>query len=28
MTLGIECLLADDNARAAALAEQLDAINR
>jgi single-stranded-DNA-specific exonuclease len=28
MTLGIECLLTDDNARAAALAEQLDAINR
>ncbi|MFO1292985.1 MAG: single-stranded-DNA-specific exonuclease RecJ [Rubrivivax sp.] len=28
MTLGIECLLADDAARAAALAQQLDAINR
>jgi single-stranded-DNA-specific exonuclease len=28
MTLGIECLLTDDPARAAALAAQLDAINR
>jgi single-stranded-DNA-specific exonuclease len=28
MTLGIECLLADDPARAAELAQQLDAINR
>ena len=28
MTLGIECLLTDDAARAAALAAQLDAINR
>ena len=28
MTLGIECLLTDDSAHAAALAEQLDAINR
>lgn len=28
MTLGIECLLCDDPARAAALAAQLDAINR
>jgi single-stranded-DNA-specific exonuclease len=28
MTLGIECLLTDDPARAAALAQQLDAINR
>jgi single-stranded-DNA-specific exonuclease len=28
MTLGIECLLTDDPARATALAEQLDAINR
>jgi single-stranded-DNA-specific exonuclease len=28
MTLGIECLLADDPARAAELARQLDAINR
>lgn len=28
MTLGIECLLTDDSARAAALAEQLDKINR
>ena len=28
MTLGIECLLTDDSVRAAALAEQLDAINR
>ncbi|MBK9361978.1 MAG: single-stranded-DNA-specific exonuclease RecJ [Rubrivivax sp.] len=28
MTLGIECLLTDDGARAAALAAQLDAINR
>ncbi|GMV46990.1 MAG: single-stranded-DNA-specific exonuclease RecJ [Pseudomonadota bacterium] len=28
MTLGIECLLTDDAARAASLAQQLDAINR
>jgi single-stranded-DNA-specific exonuclease len=28
MTLGIECLLTDDSARAAELAQQLDAINR
>jgi single-stranded-DNA-specific exonuclease len=28
MTLGIECLLTDDHARAAELAQQLDAINR
>jgi single-stranded-DNA-specific exonuclease len=28
MTLGIECLLTDDASRAAALAQQLDAINR
>ncbi|MED5617741.1 single-stranded-DNA-specific exonuclease RecJ [Ideonella sp. BN130291] len=28
MTLGIECLLTDDPARAAALAQQLDSINR
>jgi single-stranded-DNA-specific exonuclease len=28
MTLGIECLVTDDAARAAALAQQLDAINR
>ncbi len=28
MTLGIECLVTDDPARAAAIAEQLDAINR
>ncbi len=28
MTLGIECLLTDDTARAAELAQQLDAINR
>ncbi len=28
MTLGIECLLTDDTARAAQLAQQLDAINR